>query len=391
MLPAKERILVVESDPKISDFIAEQTLIPLGYRIEIARVAGEAIQRSAQFAPDLIIANLNLPGLSGKDLLVALSSQGIDVPVIVIAKKGAESDLIQAFRLGAADYLLWPFREAELISAVERAVAQVRSRREREQLAKKLHQANNEMQQRVRELTTIYSIGKAVTSITDQGLLFEKLVDAAVYISEADAGWLLLRMERSKEFLLSAQHNLPPNIASRLNQPWDDGISSLVSLSGEALSIHGEPINRFKISQLAQSLLVVPIRIKKEVIGLLAVARKAAKPFNPSTQALLEAVADYASISLVNARLFRALEERARTYQQSAEALQAKVRDSENVYAKARQELEASVHSALKIIQDLQIGENMRLNATQKTLLKSTNEKLQNASQVLDNLPNFNN
>ena len=391
MLPAKERILVVESDPKISDFIAEQTLMPLGYRIEIARVAGEAIQRSAQFAPDLIIANLNLPGLSGKDLLVALSSQGIDVPVIVIAKKGAESDLIQAFRLGAADYLLWPFREAELISAAERAVAQVRSRREREQLAKKLHQANNEMQQRVRELTTIYSIGKAVTSITDQGLLFEKLVDAAVYISEADAGWLLLRMEKSKEFLLSAQHNLPPNIASRLNQPWDDGISSLVSLSGEALSIHGEPINRFKISQLAQSLLVVPIRIKKEVIGLLAVARKAAKPFNPSTQALLEAVADYASISLVNARLFRALEERARTYQQSAEALQAKVRDSENVYAKARQELEASVHSALKIIQDLQIGENMRLNATQKTLLKSTNEKLQNASQVLDNLPNFNN
>jgi two-component system NtrC family sensor kinase len=324
-------------------------------------------------------------------LLVALSSQGIDVPVIVIAKKGAESDLIQAFRLGAADYLLWPFREAELISAAERAVAQVRSRREREQLAKKLHQANNEMQQRVRELTTIYSIGKAVTSITDQGLLFEKLVDAAVYISEADAGWLLLRMEKSKEFLLSAQHNLPPNIASRLNQPWDDGISSLVSLSGEALSIHGEPINRFKISQLAQSLLVVPIRIKKEVIGLLAVARKAAKPFNPSTQALLEAVADYASISLVNARLFRALEERARTYQQSAEALQAKVRDTENVYAKARQELEASVHSALKIIQDLQIGENMRLNATQKTLLKSTNEKLQIASQVLDNLPNFNN
>jgi two-component system NtrC family sensor kinase len=391
MLPAKERILVVESDPKISDFIAEQTLMPLGYRIEIAHVAGEAIQRSAQFAPDLIIANLNLPGLSGKDLLVALSSQGIDVPVIVIAKKGAESDLIQAFRLGAADYLLWPFREAELISAAERAVAQVRSRREREQLAKKLHQANNEMQQRVRELTTIYSIGKAVTSITDQGLLFEKLVDAAVYISEADAGWLLLRMEKSKEFLLSAQHNLPPNIASRLNQPWDDGISSLVSLSGEALSIHGEPINRFKISQLAQSLLVVPIRIKKEVIGLLAVARKAAKPFNPSTQALLEAVADYASISLVNARLFRALEERARTYQQSAEALQAKVRDTENVYAKARQELEASVHSALKIIQDLQIGENMRLNATQKTLLKSTNEKLQIASQVLDNLPNFNN
>lgn len=390
MLPGKERILIVESNPKISTLIAEQSLLPMGYRVEVARVAGEAIQQAIQFTPDVIIANLNLPGLSGKDLLVALSSQGIEVPVIVIATKGSETDLIQAFRLGAADYLLYPFRETEVVTALERVIRQVRARREREQLARRLQQANNEMQQRVRELTTIYSIGKAVTSITDQQLLFEKLVEAAVYISEADAGWLLLRQDKSKDFLLSAQRNLPTSVASRLNQPWDDGISSLVSLSGEPLSIHGEPIKRFKISQLAQSLLAVPVKIKKEVIGLLVVARKTAKPFYPSTQALLEAVADYASISLVNARLFRALEERASAYQQSADSMQTRLRETEEIYQKARQELSESVRGALRTVQDLLIGEDIRLNATQKALLRSTTEKLQRASEILDRLPNTN-
>lgn len=95
-----ERILVVENDPEIIDLITRQTLQALGYRVEVALGAPNALQQAAHFSPDIIIANLQLPGLSGKDLLVALSSQGLNVPVIVIAAKGMESDIIQAFRLG---------------------------------------------------------------------------------------------------------------------------------------------------------------------------------------------------------------------------------------------------------------------------------------------------
>ncbi|HXQ38304.1 MAG TPA: GAF domain-containing protein, partial [Anaerolineales bacterium] len=51
----------------------------------------------------------------------------------------------------------------------------------------------------------------------------------------------------------------------------------------------------------------VPIKVQKEVIGMLVIVRKEERPFEKLEQTLLEAVADYASISLVNARLFRAL------------------------------------------------------------------------------------
>ena len=388
MPSAKERILVVESNPDTSDLIARQTLQPMGYRVETVRVAGEAIQKAISFSPDIIITNLNLHGLSGKDLLVALSSQGVEVPIIVLAEKGSEHDLIQAFRLGASDYLTIPIREAEVITAVERVLKQVRARRERVQLEKQLQQTNQELQRRVRELTTIYSIGKAVTSITDQQSLFDKIVEGAVYISDADHGWLLLRKENSKTFLLSAQRKLPAQYATKLNQPWDDGISSLVALSGEPLSIHGDPLKRFKISELAQSLLVIPVKVKKEVIGLLVVARKTPRPFGPSSQALIEAVADYASISLVNSRLFRALEDRARSYQQSAEAAQVKAQNQEEIFWSALKEMEPPLQSAMETIQALLIGEDSRLNATQKALLKSSYEKLAFASNLLEKSSN---
>ena len=76
MAPTGERILIIENDPDISDLIARQALQPLGYQTMVLGDAAAAIQQALKTPPDLIIINLNLAGLSGKDLLVAFSSQG---------------------------------------------------------------------------------------------------------------------------------------------------------------------------------------------------------------------------------------------------------------------------------------------------------------------------
>jgi len=245
MAATKEKILVVENDPAVSDLIARQVLRPQGFEVKVLTEASTALQQAIAYAPDVVIANLDLPGLSGKDFLAALASQNIDIPVIMIAALGQEHDVIQAFRLGASDYLRAPVREAEALAAVERAMKQVRARRERASLSRQLQQTNQELKKRVNELTTIFSIGKAVTSVTDHKDLFGQIVEGAIRISESDLGWLLLRDERSKEFILTAHQGLPKSLAKNLNQPWDDGISSLVALSGEPLSIHGQPLERF--------------------------------------------------------------------------------------------------------------------------------------------------
>jgi len=386
MKSSRERILLVENDPEISDLIARQTLQTLGYQLQISRSASQAIQIATRFSPDIIITNLNLPDLSGKDLLVGLNSQGVVAPVIVIAQKGMEEDLVQAFRLGATDYLLWPMREPEVVAAVERVLKQVRSRRERETLGRQLKQTNDELQQRVRELTTIFAIGKAVTSITNQRELFDKVVEGAVYVAEADSGWLLLREEHNKVFRLAAQRNLPRSMASKINQPWDDGISSLAALSGETLSISGEPLTRFKISQIGQSALVVPVKLRKEVVGLLVVVRKVSTPFSPSNRTLLEAVADYASISLVNAQLFRVLEERARSLQQAAEAAQANERKKAELIASLQNQLVKPLADVTQTIDQMLVGETLRLNSAQKSVLRSVVTNLKSISNLVISL-----
>lgn len=306
-----ERILIVEQDFQVGDEIARLILKPAGYTAGVARTAAAAIQEVSRSCPDLLIADLNLPGLSGKDLMVALNSQGIHVPLIVLSQTRVETEIIQAFRLGAADFLFWPAREAEVVSVVERVLGQVRARHDRERLERQLQETNRELQRRIREMTTLFALAKAITSITDRKVLYEKIIQGAVYISEADCGWLLLRSEGNQRFSLRAQHNVPSGFFQSGMDAWDDGVSALVGLSGKSLSIHGEPLRRFKLARLGQAALVVPVKINAQVFGLLIVLRETHRPFTASSQALLEAVADFASISLVNTHLFRALEERA--------------------------------------------------------------------------------
>jgi two-component system NtrC family sensor kinase len=262
----------------------------------------------------------------------------------------------------------------------------VRARRDRETLARQLKQTNDELQQRVRELTTIFAIGKAVTSITNQQGLFEKIVEGAMYVTEAEMGWLLLRDERSKAFLLAAQRNLPKTVTARVNSPWDDGISSLVAMSGETLTISGEPIMRFKVSQLGRSALVTPVKVKKEVVGLLVVVRKEARPFSASNRTLLEAVADYASISMVNARLFQALEERARSLQSAVDQSQASERRQNEVIDSLQKDLMKPVSGAIKSIESMLFGETTRLNAAQKNVMRTTLENLQTIAGLVETL-----
>lgn len=315
----REKVLVVDEDPDVLDLLERQVLEPMGYVVATADDAGAAIEQALNFSPDLIIASLILPGLSGKDLLVALRAQGMDVPMLVTAPEGMEADAIQAFRLGARDYLVKPLREAEVVAAVERALNDVRIRHERQQLADELAESNSQLERRVRELTTLYGIGKAVTSTTNQAQLFAKLMEGSQYVTEADLGWVLLQEETSDQLVLRAQKNLPPALAAKLHQPWDDGVSSLVMLSGESLSIHGAGLSQFKLARIGKAALLAPIKVRDQAIGVICVARQESRPFGGREQAMLEAVADYASISLVNARLFQVLEARARDLQQALE------------------------------------------------------------------------
>jgi DNA-binding response OmpR family regulator len=373
-----ERILIIESDPDISDVIARQSLQPLGFQVTVVSDASAAITQAVQLFPDLIIVNLNLPGLSGKDLLVALASQGVKAPLMVIAEKGQESDAIQAFRLGATDVLFWPARDAEVVSAVERALRQTYEARTRQKLDQQLKKTNEELQHRVRDLTSLLTIGKAVVSVTDQRQLFDRILEGALQLAEADIAWLLLRDEKTKLFLLGAHRNLPEAWAKKMNQPLDDGISSLVALSGESLLMHGVSLQKFKVAALGKSVAVIPIKAGNEVIGLLIAVCKADQEIGKSAQIMLEAVADYSSISLVNTRLFNALA-------QTAEAARLGEKSRRAALDSARGAIREEVQNAMYPLGMVLAESAGTLNVEQRKALQTVHSALQRLTRASEN------
>ncbi len=373
-----ERILIVESDPDIADLIARQSLQPLGYQVIVMGDPVSALMSAVQTPPELIIANINLPGLSGKDLLTALNSHGVQSPLIVIAEKKQEADAIQAFRLGASDVIFWPVRDTEVVSIVERALRQTKEKRERLKLDLQLKSANEEQQKRLRDLTTIVTMVKSVITITDQRLLFDRILENVLQLAEADICWLMLRDERTKTYLLRSQRNLPEAWAKKMNQPLDDGISSLVAQSGHSLLMNGSPLQKFKVAALGKAVGVIPIKIQNEVIGLLIAVRKKDREINRDGQILLEAMADFASISLVNARLFRALEqtaENARTGEKHRHAALDAMREV------IHGELQAAGYPLNFVLTEMPGA----LNAEQKQALQSVQESLSRLSRSSEN------
>lgn len=373
-----ERVLVVDEDPYVLDLLTREVLEPLGYEVEVAEDAGSAIRWAVNFGPDLIIASLTLPGLSGKDLLVALRSQGTEVPMLVTAPEGMEADAIQAFRLGARDYLVKPLRETEVVAAVERVINDIRLRHEHERLTEQLAESNRMLERRVRELTTLFGLGKTVTSTTHQGQLFSKLMEGCLFVTSADLCWVVLKKESSDELVLRAERNLPPLEAKKLHQNWDDGVSSLVLLSGEALAIHGEGLSKFKLSEFGQAALIAPIKAKERPFGVIGVARKQAIPFTEREQVMLEAITDYASISLVNARLFQALEERATRLEQEFEKSSGRIYVDSEWLESLDRALRAALGETGKLIEQSRSGKMKKgLNTIKgdlETLLKQLSE-----------------
>jgi GAF domain-containing protein len=95
----------------------------------------------------------------------------------------------------------------------------------------------------------------------------------------------------------------------------------MLMLSGEGIAIGGEPLAKMRAGQMAKAVVAVPIKVKEQVLGVLAVGNKSGRPFAERDQAMLSAVADYASIALVNARLFQTMEARAHALQQQRDEL----------------------------------------------------------------------
>jgi DNA-binding NtrC family response regulator len=134
----KLRLLLVD-DEEASRYGMRRALSGFGYDIEEAESAEDARERIKEQGTDLLLLDVNLPGLSGIDFLRELQSKNGEAPlVILITAHGSERMAVEAIKSGAHDYLAKPFEVDELRLVVKNALETVRLRREVWQLRRRI-------------------------------------------------------------------------------------------------------------------------------------------------------------------------------------------------------------------------------------------------------------
>jgi two-component system, OmpR family, KDP operon response regulator KdpE len=123
-MPGTARILVVDDEPQIQRFL-KPGLTAAGYEVISAATGTEAIRLLAVASPDVLVLDLGLPDMDGKDVISNIREWS-ETPIIVLSARDRESEKIAALDLGANDYVHKPFGIGELLARIRMVLRQRR-------------------------------------------------------------------------------------------------------------------------------------------------------------------------------------------------------------------------------------------------------------------------
>lgn len=156
------QLLVIDDDILVRQSIVAY-LEDSGYRIHDESNGYGGIAWFREHKPDLVLTDLRMPDLDGLTLLKMVKEVDPDIPVIVISGMGMVSDVAEALRLGAADYLIKPLVDMEVLThSINKALAVLDLQRENQRYRRELEKANRELREYVRVLERDQQAGRQV-------------------------------------------------------------------------------------------------------------------------------------------------------------------------------------------------------------------------------------
>nr|WP_317135124.1 response regulator [Piscirickettsia litoralis] len=111
-------VLIVEDEAALAEAV-EETLLLSNFKSVIAHNAEEALEKIKRYNIQLVISDINMPGLSGHELLKQIKRYQSDIPVLLMTAFSNIEGAVQAMRDGAADYIAKPFEPQYLVERVQ--------------------------------------------------------------------------------------------------------------------------------------------------------------------------------------------------------------------------------------------------------------------------------
>src|SRR5256884_4021362 len=149
---------VVDDDPAIRDALAS-LLRSVGLAVETFGSAQEFLNRQPPDGPACLVLDVRLPGLSGLDLQRALATAQLTLPIIFLTGYGDIPMTVQAMKAGAVEFLTKPFRDQELLDAIQQALERDRTTRDQRAKNEELYDRYDSLTPREREVMTLVVAG----------------------------------------------------------------------------------------------------------------------------------------------------------------------------------------------------------------------------------------
>ncbi len=135
---SKRSILVVDDDQSVRSYLSD-FLTSCGYTVECAESGDQAVTRlSGGYVPCVIVQDIVMPGINGIEVLESVKKINPSIPVIILSAAGQIKTVVDAMKMGAADFLVKPFEEQELELAIENVVEKQKLKEEVKTLKRQL-------------------------------------------------------------------------------------------------------------------------------------------------------------------------------------------------------------------------------------------------------------
>jgi RNA polymerase sigma factor (sigma-70 family) len=211
MKKAEQVVLVIDDDPSMRTAIKE-LIEAVGISCQTFGSGQELLNATLPDVPSCLVLDVRLPGLSGLNLQRELTARGISIPIIFITGHGDIPMSVQAMKAGAVEFLTKPFRDQDLLDAIEQATERDRSERRQLTEIRELQERSEALTPRELEVMRLVVAGLLNKQIAAELGISEKTVNVhraqVMQKMQADSLAQLVRMseKRGLSYLAAQAH-----------------------------------------------------------------------------------------------------------------------------------------------------------------------------------------
>jgi len=158
MTAAEDMVFVVDDDVGTRESL-KNLIRSVGLRAETFASAQDFLRSTRPDVPGCLVLDVRLPGLSGLDLQKRMAEIGLEIPIVFISGHGDIPMSVRAMKAGAVEFLTKPFREQELLDAIQQALERDRNAREQRAETAELRSRYRRLTPREREVMALVVTG----------------------------------------------------------------------------------------------------------------------------------------------------------------------------------------------------------------------------------------